>query len=133
MLFDEKRVAQIAKRGKTESWPYPKVFHDLKEAGVTSHEVWIEAFKSIYKNGSQEWIEPIPDDFYPVETQDPFNETAVQHALIRHQNHETTYVEFLKNIAAAGVISYTVDMSAQTVTYKGRSDFYIQHIPPYRA
>lgn len=69
MMFDEKRVAQIAKQGKAESWPYPKVFHDLKEAGVTAHEVWVE------------------------------------------------------------------EMSAQTVTYKGRSenDFYIQHIPPYGA
>lgn len=133
-MFDEKRVAQIAKQGKAESWPYPKIFHDLKEAGVVSHEVWIENFLSIYKSGSQEWIEPLPDDFHSLRAANDFKEVAIQEALIRRLNHETTYVEFLRDIATAGVMCYKVEMDSQRVTYKGRNEneFYIQQIPDYR-
>lgn len=132
-MFDEERVAQIAKQGKAESWPYPKIFHDLKKAGVASHEVGVENFRSIYKNGSQEWIEPIPDGISPLNSAQNFEEKIVQEALLRRMNHETTYVEFLADIANAGVISYKVDMVTHTVTYKGRNEneLYIQNIPDY--
>lgn len=132
-MFDEKSVAKIAQQGKAESWPYPKIFHDLKKAGITSHQVWIEHFRSIYKNGSQEWIEPIPDDFSSLKSGQNFEGTIVHEALLRRMNHEITYVEFLAAIATAGVISYKVDMATQTITYKGRNEneFYIQNVPAY--
>lgn len=132
-MFDEKRVAQIAKQGKAESWPYPKVFSDLKKAGVTSQEVWVETFQSIYKNGVQEWIEPVPEDFRSLNSAENFDETAVEQAILRRINHETTYVEFLRDIAAAGVVFYKVDMPTRTVTYKGRNErsFYVQNVPDY--
>lgn len=131
-MFDEKRVAHIAKQGKAESWPYPKVFHALKEAGVISHEVSVEDFRSIYSDGSHEWPEPVPEEFQPLKIASQFSEEAVQEALKRRINHETTYVEFLGNIAAAGVVSYKVDMESQTVTYKDRDgkDSFVQNIPP---
>ena len=133
-MFDEKRVAQIAKQGKAESWPYPKIFSALKEAGVTSQEVGVENFRSIYKNGDQEWIEPIPDDFSTLQSAEKCDKTSVEQALLRRINHETSYVEFLGAIAAAGVVSYKVDMSTHTVTYRDRNEqgFYVQNVPDYR-
>src|SRR5690242_20278932 len=126
IMFDEKQVLDIAKRGKAESWPYPKVFHELKKAGVQSHEVWVEDFRSIYKNGSQECLEPLPEGFHVLKTAHKFDEADFLEALSRRQNHETTYVEFLNDIAAAGVLFYIVDIDTQTVTYQGRDekDFY---------
>ncbi|MBA3813869.1 MAG: DUF1398 family protein [Alphaproteobacteria bacterium] len=132
-MFDEEQVLYIAKQGKAKSWPYPKIFHELKDAGVMSHEVWIEEFKSIYKNGSQECVEPLPDGFHALKAANDFKEAAFQDALARRLRHETTYVEFLNDMAAAGVVSYNVDMATQTVTYTGRKekDFFIQKVPPY--
>jgi uncharacterized protein YbcV (DUF1398 family) len=133
MMLDEKQVLDIAERGKAESWSYPKVFRELKKAGVQSHEVWVENFKSIYKSGSQTCLEPLPEGFHTLKTSNDFNEVDFLEALSRRQNHETTYVKFLSDIAEAGVSSYIVDMEAQTVTYRDQDEknCYIQNIPDY--
>lgn len=132
-MFDEKQVLNIVKLGKSQSWPYPKVFLALKEAGVILQEVWIEDFRSIYKNGSQEWMEPLPEGFRTLKTAGHFTKAAIQEALMRRQSQKTTYVEFLSDIAAAGVVYYAVDMDKQTVTYRGQheQDFYIQNVHLY--
>src|SRR5438445_11549085 len=104
MMFDEKQVLDIAKRGKAESWPYPKVFHYLKKAGVQSHEVWVEDFRPVYKSGSQTCPEPLPEGFHTLKTADDFSEAEFLEVLSRRLKHGLTYVEFLSGISEAGVL-----------------------------
>ena len=132
-MFDEKRIAQIVRDAAAEKWPYPKTFYALKEAGVSSYEVWIEDFRSVFKSASQEWEGPIPIGFQPSEAASDFSQAAVQNALKSHQRGETTYVEFLKKMTTAGVVSYKVDMPSCSLIYRGRNDadFYTENVPPY--
>jgi len=131
-MLDTEKLAFITKRSKAEFWPYPQTFEALKGAGVKTHEVWVENFYSLYKNGSEEWVEPALPDFRPLKSTEEYNEEAFLKALARRINKETTYVGFLTEIAAAGIFYYKVDMDSRTVTYwnKDHTKSYVQHVPP---
>lgn len=130
-MFDPKIIAQIAKQSKAEKWPYPKKFEALKKASVESYQVTLENFQIQYKSDSQDWLEPTPEDTPILIIAEAFDKEAVREAITHHVRQQTPYSEFLKDIAAAGVISYVVDMESRSVTYQGKNekDFHVENVP----
>ena len=57
-------------------------------------------------------------DFTPLRL-GAFDPVAFKVALTRAQKQESTYSQFLAEIAAAGIHWYRVDMAPRTVTYHG--------------
>ena len=63
---------------------------------------------------------------------DQFNASAIQKAIRLYQSKDTTYMEFLEQLAEAGVQSYRVDMSERTITCMGASgEKYVEKVPDF--
>jgi uncharacterized protein YbcV (DUF1398 family) len=60
-----------------------------------------------------------------------FDETRIKTVLNRRRDRKTTYIEFLQEIAEAGVTHYKVDMKKNHVIYYGDSQEYTELIPPH--
>lgn len=128
---DTHAIANILKRAKTEQWTYPKTFELLKEAGVQAYEVNLAPYKALYNGTFGTWEELAPEGLSMFAINKLFNRDGVIKALKCHQRKETTYTEFLKDIASAGIMRYAVDMRHRHVTYYGRDsgDYYREEIP----
>jgi len=61
---------------------------------------------------------------------DAFEDGQVAAAIRASQRHEVRYPEFLRHIAAAGAVYYTVHMKGKKALYFGRhGDFHIEPFP----
>jgi uncharacterized protein YbcV (DUF1398 family) len=131
-MFDSKVIENIAATSKVEKWPYPKIFNSLKDAGVEYYETKVANHEITYFGGGKSFQEPISSKVATLTVSDQFNESAVQEAVRTNQSKGSTYMEFLEQIAGAGVDSYRVDMSERTVTYMGASgEKYIEKVPNF--
>ena len=130
-MLDTHAIANILKRAKTEQWAYPKTFELLKEAGVQTYEVNLAPYKALYNGTFGTWEELAPEGLDMFVINKLFNRKGVIKALKCHQRKETTYTEFLKDIASTGITRYSVDMFHRHVTYYGRDsgDYYREEIP----
>lgn len=130
-MSDTYFIANILKRAKTEHQPYPKTFEYLKEAGVQTCEVSLAPYRAIYNGAFGQWEEPAPEGLTFFVISEIFDKKGAVKALERHQQKETTYVEFLSDMAAAGVTCYSVDMAHRQVTYYGRDsrNYYREEVP----
>lgn len=129
-MFDLHKIQQICKLSKEEKWPYPKTFEALKAAGVQSYEVQLNPYTIVYKGESQQWKEPTPAiESFKISSK--FNKNGIVETLNIHRIKKTTYLEFLKGIAAAGVSHYIVDMNQRHVAYHGYhlNDCYVEGVP----
>lgn len=124
-------IEALVIQSKKEEWPYPKLFQALKEAGVILYTVKIADFDSVYHGSFGIWNEPVPEGFRKVAISTQFNKLSLVDALNRRMKKEITFVEFLNEVAAAGVDHYVVTMADRTVIYYGinADDFYTQHVP----
>lgn len=125
------QIANIIKQSKENGWPYPKTFAALKEAGVTSYEVKLANYEATYFCPAGEWQERAPQGYQSLEIAESFSQQAVKEALARHQQSQTTYVEWLAETAAGGVSHYRVDMAERTVTYydKDERNSVVERVP----
>src|SRR5580704_8391510 len=119
-MFDKQNVLALAKKSKTEGWPYPKVFQALVEAGVESYDVDVETHEIIYHGAGQSVTEEKPADFKPLTVAKKWDPKALQAALERNRVVKV-YETFLKDAAAAGVHSYHVNMPKREITYRGKN------------
>lgn len=130
-MLDHKKVAEIIEESRAYKWPFPKTFQALKEAGVTSYEVFLSPNKSIYygENGSYE--DTVQQYSLENSVADNFDENLFKSGLLKHQSEKTPYSAFLNDAARAGVNFYKVDMLQKTVTYfgKNREDSYTEIVP----
>lgn len=115
-------IEKILKQGKENKWPYPKTFQLLKDAGVTTYEVWLANYDNSYKGTFGEWKETPPKGYQPLIVSEVFCQDSIADAICRHQQGETTFVEVMKELALAGVSHYRVDMGQRTVTYFDRNE-----------
>lgn len=119
-MTNTEKIAEIRRRAKSEQWDYPKHFNALKDAGVTSYHVDVASEATTFFLNSDTWQELIsPRE--PLHIAPRFDQDKLKKALARHQNKETTYEQFLAEIAQAGVKSYVVTFDTRKVTYKGAS------------
>lgn len=122
-------IQKIQQRADVEKWSYPYLFNSLKAAGVERYEVNVLTHETRFVGGGTSVIQPAPADFRPL-TAGAYDLDALQAALARVQTRETTYAEFLAEIAAAGVSFYRVDMKPRKITYHGPKPYkYVETIP----
>jgi uncharacterized protein YbcV (DUF1398 family) len=116
--FDKKRVEDIFTKSKQEKWPYPKIFNELKEAGVEYYETDVAIHGIVYHEPGDSISEPPPPGFTSLKPSTEFDAVAVK-AAIEKNKIKPDYILFLHEIASAGVVRYRVDMGERTVSYVG--------------
>jgi uncharacterized protein YbcV (DUF1398 family) len=128
-MFEKEKVEDVIELTRREHWPYPIVFNMLIEAGVTHYETHVALFETVYSGEGGELTERGPKNFKAVPAA-AFSVDELKRAIVRNQRRETDYPQFLKDIAAAGVHTYHVDMEARTVTYRGgQGETHVESVP----
>lgn len=124
-------INEIIDRAEKEKLPYPKLFQALMDAGVTSYEVQVDNYHAQYYGSFGTWVKPVPKDFVSSIVNPHCDKNLFLQALERRIKKETTYVEYLAEIAAAGIAFYRVDMATRTATYfaADSSICHVQNIP----
>jgi uncharacterized protein YbcV (DUF1398 family) len=119
----------IFKHAAVEQWSYPRVFDALKAAGVRYYITDVVRYEIEYFGDEESAVEEGPQGFRA--EVGVFNQAKVVEAIRRTQRKETDYPTFLKEIAAAGVSNYRVDMKDRTVSYYGHDprNKYVEQIP----
>lgn len=103
-------------------------FKNLRDkAHVDSYIVDLKNKTRTYHGSDKNFVENITIPSYTFSNL--FNELAIKKALSGHQKNQTTYFEFLEEIAQAGVTHYRVDMIKNNVTYSNDSQAYVENIP----
>jgi uncharacterized protein YbcV (DUF1398 family) len=129
--MDEQSIQNVYKQAGENKWVYPQLFDGLKNSGVERYEVDVLKYEIKYIGGGAAVTHSTPAGFTPL-TLGQYNEGAFKTALRRAQKQETTYPQFLAEIAAAGIIWYRVDMRPRTVTYYGADKRHkiVEPVPP---
>ncbi|WP_150272801.1 DUF1398 family protein [Paenibacillus tepidiphilus] len=113
-IEEVKRISEVSKR---ERWPYPRTFQALLGAGVTSYRTSIADNGTIFSGEGGEYEEPNDETAPSLEVAENYEADAVKRGLAHHQQHRTPFADFLKDMAAAGVQYYEVDMLKRTIDY----------------
>ena len=125
------QIKDVLNRAVIEKWSYPQIFDALHAAGVEYYETHVSASQTTYYGGDESWKEASLSQS-PLVVAPHFIVERIQNAIGRNQKKETTYLEFLQEIAAAGVFTYRVDMKLRSICYKGREgEKYIEKIPVF--
>ncbi|HEU4679453.1 MAG TPA: DUF1398 family protein [Terrimicrobiaceae bacterium] len=112
------------------SVPFPETIKRIAEDGVEWYsanlifgmKTYYEADLSHYQTPWASWTTP--------QTADEFRSEGVGAAVRAIQAQEINYLEFLKRIAEAGVVYYTVHLKGRKAIYFGRhGEFYIEPFP----
>lgn len=129
--MDEQSLQQVYKQSAENKWAYPQLFDALKAVGVERYEVDVLKYEIKYVGEKTSITHPAPAGFKAL-TLGKFDAVAFKAALTRSQKQESTYPQFLAEIAAAGIIWYRVDMKPRVVTYHGRDkrDKIVEPVPP---
>ena len=130
-MLNKKKLQEILQQSVQKKWTYPAIFDALKAAGVEFYETEVPRHQVVYHGGGEQWGETPPPLDKPYHVGPCFDRNAIQLALRRVQNRQTDYTQFLKEIAAAGVVKYRVDMPKRTVTYLGKEgESQVELVPP---
>lgn len=132
--MNDESIQQIYKDAAEKKYSYPHLFDALKAAGVERYEVDVLKYEIKYVGGKTSVLHPPPADFQPL-TLGAFDAAAFKIALTRAQKQETTYPQFLAEIAAAGIVWYRVDMATRVVSYYGKDkrNKIAEPVPPTKA
>ncbi len=133
-MFDESTIHKLDQLARDNKWTYPQLFEALKNAGVDRYEVDVLKHEIKYIGGGATVPVAAPEGWTPLPRAEKFNAIELTQALERIQKGDTTYPQFLAEIAAAGVSFYRVDMHPRTVTYHGptREDKLVEKVPPVK-
>jgi uncharacterized protein YbcV (DUF1398 family) len=125
------KIKAVYETARAEKWTYPQLFDGLKVIGVERYEVNVATHEITYFGGKTSHKQPAPDGFSPLTVGEKFDQAALKTALKRTQSGQSTYEEFLAEIAAAGVPFYRVDMKPRTVSYHAanRKDKLVEKVP----
>ncbi len=125
------QIKDVLNRAALEKWSYPQIFEALQAAGVEYYETHVSTCQTTYYGGDESLKESSLSQS-PLVVAPDFSVESIQNAIGRNQRKETTYLEFLQEIAAAGVFTYRVDMKLRSICYKGREgEKYIEKVPPF--
>lgn len=102
-----------------DKFAFPIIYKSLKEEGIISYSYDFESGRRVftYSEGKIEEQEHHSDFVYG-----EFNTTRIREALERHQTGETSYDEWLKEMAHAGVWRYIVTMNHNMTIYLDQSN-----------
>ncbi len=118
-LLMKNKVIDMMTKAKNEDWPFPKTFNALQELGVLTYRVsWENGYQSLMTMVTGECInEDNPEWFTQPEIHTIYSEAEAKKALKMHQLGETNFLQWMHDMAHAGVTSYLVTMSDRTVMY----------------
>jgi len=128
-MFDQEQIKAVQERAVTEKWPYPYLFNSLKSIGIERYEVDVPTHEVKFVGEGASLSAPAPAGFNGLTVAPRLDPDGLKAAIARSQARETTYEEFLSEIAAAGVTFYRVDMRPRTITYHG-IDRRHKHVEP---
>lgn len=128
MNFDQ-RITDVYQKAVPAQWTYPQLFNALKTAGVSSYHTDVTSHRIEYFGEGTSIVHDGPAGFKA--DVGNFNQEGVIAAIRRAQRRETDYPTFLKELAAAGISHYKVDMAARTVSYFGKDskNQYVEKVP----
>lgn len=129
--MNDEAIQRVYQKSADGQWSYPQLFNALRNIGVDRYEVNVPMNEIKYVGGGTSVVHSAPEGFTPYPVGSFFNLEALKKALARVQAKETTYEQFLQEIAAAGVPFYRVDMKPRTVTYHGKNkiDKLVETVP----
>ena len=112
------------------SVPFPETIRKVTEDGVEWYSGnLILGMKTYYGSDLSHYQTPWPNYTVP-SIADRFCADSVSGAIRASQSREINYREFLKRIANAGVVSYTVHLKGRKAIYFGRhGDSFIEPFP----
>jgi uncharacterized protein YbcV (DUF1398 family) len=118
----------LTKRPRVGGFPY--LAEALRAAGVTHNHWQLPSCQSMYLAAEGPVVmqgAPLVSGLHDVP---PFDEAALIRALRTDQAGESSFEQFLAASWAAGVISYSVDFVARSVTYRGAlGEEYVETYP----
>ncbi|HMD22250.1 MAG TPA: DUF1398 family protein [Alloacidobacterium sp.] len=121
-MLDAKTAAVMAEcsvgsvQGKLR---FPQVLQKLGEIGVESyHADLYRKEKTYYMPSGESHVEGV--EFGSYQVADAFDMNGVRRALLRVQQAQSSYVEFIAEIAAAGVSQYWVYLGGRRAVYTSR-------------
>ncbi|SDW98151.1 DUF1398 family protein [Paenibacillus sp. CF384] len=126
-------VKRISSVSKSERWPYPRTFQELLHAGVVSYRTSVANDNIVYMGADSQYEETKSASVSTLEVAEQFHADAVKRGLLHHQQHRTPFAEFLRDMAAAGVHYYEVNMIDRTINYtSGRAgESYVEAVPVF--
>lgn len=104
---------------KDQKWPFPKTFDTLKDNDVVSYSVsWDNGYQSHFTLSDASIIEESSPEWFtqPVIATN-FSHSMAKQALLIHQQGKTTYPEWMREMAEAGITDYVVLMDSRSVIY----------------
>src|SRR3989338_2290933 len=107
-------IREVIEIGKSGKITYPELVNLLVKSGVTNYVADVTS-RTITYFGKESFVEQSPGG--PLAISDNFSKERVILAIKRTQMRETTYPEFLEEIAKAGVYKYEVDLTARKIKY----------------
>ncbi|MFA6915991.1 MAG: DUF1398 family protein [Parachlamydiales bacterium] len=129
-MIDEKAILSISEKGRLGHWPYPKIYRAYKDLGLEGYSVEVEThtvtffckdqiIKEVVNMGGEKLLIA------------PFHDKAkIEEAIEYNQTQGGSYPQFLKDIAAAGVMLYRVQMKDDTIHYLGMNgEDYVEGVP----
>ncbi len=127
------KIIDIMSMAKKEHWPFPKTFNMLKNAGVLTYSVsWLKGYRANIRIISGDSIkESDPEWFIQPNVNPIYSEANAKYALRIHQDGKTTFLEWIHDMANAGVTNYIVNMDKRTVIYYNReqTESFVEAIP----
>lgn len=111
------KVAEVIATSTSEKWPFPKTFTALKTVGVSKYEVGVADSKATYYIKDIHFSLDLPIKHAQYQIAEKFDGAKVKEIIAEHNAKKTSYADFMKAVAGAGVKSYIVDMAAKTCTY----------------
>lgn len=112
------------------SVPFPETIRRILEVGVEWYSAnLIFGMKTYYGSDLSHHQTPWPNWTQP-QIADEFSGESVSAAIRASQAKQITYPEFLKRIAEAGVVYYTVHLKGRKAIYFGRhGDSFVEPFP----
>jgi uncharacterized protein YbcV (DUF1398 family) len=100
---------------------FPERIHNLSKIGIERYYVDLMKLEITYysQDGDESYVERLLIENIPALAID-FDKTKVIEAIRASQKGEIDYQTFLRNIIAAGTVSYTVYLDGKQVIYVGR-------------
>ncbi len=127
-----KNIEAIQHEAAVNKWPYPKTFEAFKTAGLKSYRVVLgDHYQVIFEGDSGIFEQTGLDGYSPLKAAKTFSQEGVKQAIYNHMGGKTSYVQFLADIANAGVTHYVVDMNSRAILYYNvdETTFHRENVP----
>jgi uncharacterized protein YbcV (DUF1398 family) len=124
-----KLVDKIDTLARERGWSYPQMFDAFVRVGMEKYEVDVENQIITYLGHGESAMKQPEGDFSKLVVTKNLNAANVKKA-IKKQQKDNDYARFLREIAAAGITRYVVEMESRTIRYIAKDGKeYVEDVP----